>query len=110
MKTKVIIVYSPNLAKRRRVIIPDDDSEISVHQTNVSPGEAVHIGKITDYELIGPDAMLANHLGVQSSSDRCVIVNNGIVIGGCCADPAIDTHPEGDLVLHPTAVIGDVIS
>lgn len=108
-QTQCVIVYSPNLNIRRSVIIPSDDSQVAHHATNLVKGEAALIGTLADYNSIGPDAMLAAHTAQQPSSDRCIIVSPnalGTILGAVRADPAIDTHPAGTLVLHPTALVG----
>jgi hypothetical protein len=39
-----------------RVIVPDDDSQVSIHTSNLAPGEAALVGLLSDYQSIGPDA------------------------------------------------------
>lgn len=101
-QTQVVIIYSPNQNKRRTVIIPDDDSQIPIHTANIVKGEAVMVGSLSDYQTIGPDAMLVAHTGQQPSSDRC-IVHDGLTVKACVlGDPLIDTHPLGTLAIDTT--------
>ena len=109
MQTKVVIVYSIAQGQRRTAIIPDDDSQVSIHTQNVVAGEGVLVGSLSDYRTIGPDAMLERHLGRKPSTDRCAIVNKaGIVVGIIRADPAIDSHLLGQLRLDHdgSAIVG----
>lgn len=101
-QTKVVIVYSPNQNKRRTVIIPDDDSHISIHTANIVKGEAVMVGNLSDYQFIGPDALLANFIGQQPTSDRCIVYANGQVQAVVLGDPSIDKHPLGTLAIDTT--------
>jgi hypothetical protein len=107
-QTKVVIVYSPNQNLRRTVIIPDDDSQISIHTANILPGEAVLVGSLADYISIGPDAMLMAYTGRQPSSDRCMVISNDNVVAVFKGDPLIDTHPLGEVVADVTgkAMVG----
>ena len=101
-QTKVVIVYSPNQNLRRAVIKPDDDSQIPIHTANIAKGEAVLVGSLSDYQTIGPDAMLAAHTGKQPTSDRCIVHGNGQVMAVVRGDPLIDTHPLGTVALDTT--------
>lgn len=105
-QTQVIIIYSPNQNVRRRVIIPDDDNQISIHSDNIAKGEAVLIGNIQDYQMVGPDAMLAAHTGQQAATDRCIVISpnaiNPTVAAVVRGDPLIDVHPLGRLAIDIT--------
>lgn len=96
--TQYIIVYSPNQNARRRVVKPDDDSQIAGHIATHLPGEAYLLVSIDDYNSQGPDALLLAHTGNPPSSDHCMIIQDGTCLGHCKADPLIDTHPDGELV------------
>lgn len=100
-QTKVIIVYSPSQNKRRTVIIPDDDSQVNIHATNIAKGEAVFIGSLLDYQTIGPDAMLIAHTNQQASSDRYAIIDGvGNVVLMALLDPLIDIIPQGYIAIQ----------
>ena len=105
-QTQIVIVYSPNQNKRRAVITPDDDSQVPIHTANIVKGEAVLVGSLSDYQQIGPDAMLAAFTGQQPTSDRCIVISpdavNPTVVAVCLADPLIDTHPLGQLAVDTT--------
>lgn len=104
-RTKVVIVYSPGQARRRTVILPDDDSQVPVHTRNIAPGEAVLVGTLTDYRRYGPDVMLERYTGRKAQADRCAVINHaGYVVGIIQADPVIDRHPAGRLHRDPAGV------
>lgn len=107
-QTQIVIVYSPNQNKRRSVIIPDDDSQIPIHIANLLKGEAFMVGLLSDYQAIGPDALLALHTGKSPASDRCIVHNGLMVQAVVLGDPLIDTHPLGTMALDTTdkAAIG----
>jgi hypothetical protein len=110
-KTQIIIVYSPTQALRRTVIIPDDDSQVSMHTKNIQPGECVVVGLLSDYRLYGPDAMLSRYLNRQATTDRCAVIDHtGTVVGIVNADPAIDRLPLHRLHRDPQnkAIIGQL--
>lgn len=104
-QTKVIIIYSPNQNRRRRVIIPSDDSQTDLHAQNIAKGESVLIGTIADYRNIGSDAMLKAHTGQGPAPDKCIVVGKGVnptILAVFCGDPLIDTHPLGTVVSDVT--------
>ena len=105
--TQYIIVYSPNQNVRRRVVQPDDDSQIAHHLATNLPGEAYLLVSIADYNSQGPDALLLAHTGKSPASDHCMVINDGACLGHCKADPLIDTHPDGQLV---NAVVVDAVA
>jgi hypothetical protein len=113
-QTLVVIGYSFNQARRRKVTIPDDDSEVpGLVDWMKSMGEQVMVGLLSDYRTIGPDAMLARYLGRPAISDRCAVVNaSGIVTAHINADPAIDRHPTGTLHHDPhgKSKIGQIVN
>src|SRR5205807_1944920 len=100
--------YSPTQGVRRTTIIPDDDSQVPGYADWLQGmGESVLVGTLEDYRSIGPDVMLARHRGQEPSSDRCAVVSqDGVVVALVRADPEIDKHPDGRLVIHETAQIG----
>src|ERR1700679_1053146 len=111
-QTKVVIVFSPNLRSRRTVIIPDDDSQISVHVSNLQPGESVVVGSLSDYQTLGPDVMLSRQFSQSASNHRCIVVNAfGVVTDVVMMDPQIDQHPHGQLLHDPLglALVGQSV-
>lgn len=101
--SSVGIVYSLSQRKRRRVIIPFDPKAI------LQNGEALLQQSIEDYNLRGPDAAVEDIAG-NPLSDRCVLVDpkSLSVISVLHADPQIDIHPQGTLVQHDLADLGDI--
>lgn len=111
-KTKVIIIYSSKQGILRKVIIPDDDSQIPNYIANIKTGEQVMIASLTDYLWnYGPNNLLARFLGRKSTTDRCAVINAaGYVVAIVRADSAIDYHKSGRLHCDPnkTAVVGQL--
>lgn len=109
-QTLVVIGYSPNQGVRRTTVIPDDDNQVSTYVNWIRGiGESVLVGTMSDYKLMGPDAMLARFLGRSRTTDRCAVINSaGYVVSIICADPLMDSHPEGRLHHDPSrvAVVG----
>jgi hypothetical protein len=105
-QTQVVIVYSVALGRRRTVIIPDDDSEVPIHLANILPGEAAFAGSLAQYHGIGPDAMVFAKTGHAPLSDRCIVVAPNAVPQSVAAviraDPAIDSHPLGNIIIDVT--------
>jgi len=111
-KSIALIVYSPTLGGRRRVYIPEDDSQVPFLLRTVQPGEAVMFAKRAQIWELGPDEVLARYLGRQPQSDRCVLADfAGKVTAELHADPLIDTHPDGKLYADPNrkARVGDYV-
>ncbi len=112
-QTQIVIIYSPNHGRRRTVILPDDDSQVPVHTTNLAPGEQVMVGSLSDYLTIGPDAMLQRYLGKPPVNDRCALVNAaGVVVAHLCADPLID-RVDGHTLHHDPqgkSVVGKLVN
>jgi hypothetical protein len=111
-RTIAVIVYSPTQGRRRRVIIPEDDSQVALHARNILPGEAVLLARRPDCWQLGPDEVLARYLARPPADDRCVLADfTGRVVAELHADPKIDRHPDGKLYADPQhkAKIGDYV-
>ena len=107
--TKVGIVYATASKIIRRLIVPDNDSELN-DPAHVQAGETMLIADFNTvpHPLAAPAALMS-HLGVASlPSGRCAAVNpsTSIVEQVLLADPAIDKHPIYTLVLNDTATAG----
>ena len=99
-RTQCVIIYSHYQALRRRVIIPDDDTQISAHTGNLANGEIAIVVALADYAYWGPDALVARHSGRPAQAGNCVIVGaHGLPVNIVMADPQIDTHPLGRIAL-----------
>lgn len=110
--SKVVIVYSPRHARRRTVIIPDDDSQVPIHTRNLKAGEAVLVVPLADYRLTGPDGLLEKHLGRPAENDRYAITDGaGRVTHFLCMDSSIDREYAGRAYHDPEARarIGDYV-
>lgn len=104
--TKIGVVYGAQSKHIRRIIIPDEDSELE-HPLLVGPGEqlaTVPWGTRTDH------VTLSNLLGTHPDHDaaRCAVVHNETskVVHIIMADPAIDQIAGHTLVLHRDAAVG----
>lgn len=104
----IAVVYSKAQRVRRRLIKLDHPNakleDFNPHKNLLHEGEGwLEIptqiyGTFKDaYEL---DAYIAEQIG-ESLSDRCAVISDaGNVLHIIRADPAIDFHPDGDLVAH----------
>ena len=103
-RTQCVVIYSTAQCKARRVFTPDDDSQIPNIVASTVPGEAVivtFIATLNSFSNI--DAFLQNTLGKSAKSDRCMVKGmDGTVVGLCLADPTIDKHPHGPLMVDQT--------
>ena len=112
-QSQVVVIYSVSLSSVRRIVHPEDDSQVQGHLFGLQAGEAALVGSLSDYRTIGPYAMLARYLGRPPVNDRCAIVNAaGIVLGHLRADPTIDRHPLGTLYHdpHSKSVVGKLVN
>lgn len=103
------VVYSKRQKIRRRLIICDD-GQMKCHMQNLHAGEGwlqipdeIYKEFKTENDI---DEYVAAKIG-QRSSDRCVLVcPEGNVLSNLCADPEIDTHPNGRIFEHSRAETG----
>ena len=114
--TKVLVIYSKKQKVRRRLVICDLDHEhdghLDHHRATMHELEDYLEIPLNEYRQMDHDALqayIANAIGAPES-DRCAVVchKTGIVKHVVRADPEIDFHPEGRIVPHETAVVGDV--
>lgn len=106
--TKVGIVYSIALRKRRWMVVPDSDTELPLP---VKQGEAYIEQLFTDYQQRGPDAAVQDASGGVSLSDRCAVIDNtNTVTSHVNADPAIDNIAGMTLVQSDVSIAGDTFS
>lgn len=91
------------------MVLPDSDAELPLP---TRPGEAYIEQSLVDYRLLGPDAAVQAATGGAPLSDRCAIISptTHTVLSHCQADPNIDTHPLGSLVLSAISIEGDIYS
>jgi hypothetical protein len=108
--TQLAVFYATCSKILRRKVIPDNDGQLAVHQP--APGESRLLMPLDQrYDDAACRAAIAAATGVAPPSGRCVVVDDrGVVIGICNADPAIDVHPLGRLVVHETAGPGDRVA
>jgi hypothetical protein len=107
--TQLVVIYATDSGILRRKIIPDNDAQLALHQPG--PGESRLLLPLQQpYDDAACRAAIAAATGGESQSSRCCVIDHrGQVIGVCSADPALDRHPGGRLILHETAGIGDTL-
>ena len=105
--TRLVVIYATHSKVLRRKIIPDDDSQLGLHQPG--PGESRLVMPLSaPFDDTACRAAIAAVTGAVPPSGRCCIVDaGGNVVGVCNADPALDKHPAGQLVAHDLAGPGD---
>jgi hypothetical protein len=91
---------------RRKVISGDD---MAVAQLRAEPGESVLLLPLTRSNGDAAcRAAIAEATGCKPPSGRCCVVDkSGNVVAVCNADPALDSHPQGQLIADDIAVPGD---
>ena len=105
--THLAVIYATKSKILRRKVIPDDDRAVA--QIRGEPGESVLLLPLTrPFDDAACRAAIAEATGCKPPSGRCCVVDgSGNVIAVCNADPALDLHPQGQLVANENAVPGD---
>lgn len=105
--THLAVFYATKSKILRRKVIPDDD--MAVAQLRAEPGESVLLLPLTrSYDDAACRAAIAEATGCKPPSGRCCVVDkSGNVVAVCNADPALDSHPHGQLIADDIAVPGD---
>jgi hypothetical protein len=106
--THLAVFYATESKILRRKVIPDDDMALA--QLRAEPGESVLLIPLTrPYDDAACRAAIAEATGCEPPSGRCCVVDkSGNVIAVCNADPALDLHPQGQLVANDIAVPSDL--
>lgn len=95
------------------VAAADENKLISHQQRKTKPGEVFTTMPHADYHSINAHQAVHSYLGltgVAGVTDRHAVVDKtGNVVAVVFGDPAVDIHPAGDLVAHPSAIAGDKI-
>jgi hypothetical protein len=83
---------------------------MAVAQLRAEPGESVLLLPLTrPYDDAACRAAIGEATGCEPPSGRCCVVDkSGNVVAVCNADPALDLHPQGQLVANENAVPGDI--
>ena len=107
LATYLAVFYATESKILRRKVIPDDD--MAVAQLRPEPGESVLLLPLScPYDDTACRAAIAEATGCKPPSGRCCVVDKlGTVVAVCNADPALDLHPQGQLVANENAVPGD---
>jgi hypothetical protein len=105
--THLAVFHATKSKILRRKVIPDDN--MAVAQLRGEPGESVPLLPLTrPYDDAAGRAAIAEATGCKPPSGRCCVVDkSGNVVAVCNADPALDLHPQGQLVANENAVPGD---
>ncbi len=99
--SQAILIYGTESGILRRLIVPDDDSQISRHQPG--PGESLVLLPSNDISLESCQAAVEAIRGIPIEPSRCCVVNAGVVLDAIIADPKLDTVEAGTLVKHAKA-------
>jgi hypothetical protein len=101
------VFYATESKILRRKIIPDDDMRVA--QLRAEPGESVLLLPLTrPYDDAACRAAITEATGCRPPSGRCCVIDkSGNVVAVCNADPALDVHPQGQLVADENAVPGE---
>ena len=105
--THLAVFYATKSKILRRKVILDDD--MAVAQLRAEPGESVLLLPLTrSNDDAACRAAIAEATGCKPPSGRCCVVDkSGNVVAVCNADPALDSHPQGQLIADDIAVPGD---
>jgi hypothetical protein len=105
--TRLVVIYATRSKILRRKIILDDESQLGLHQPG--PGESLLLLPLSaPFDDASCRAAIAAATGAEPLTVRCCIIDaGGNVVGVCNADPALDTHPAGQLIAHEVAGPGD---
>ena len=106
--TQLAVFYATESKVLRRKVIPNDD--MAVAQLRAEPGESVLLLPLTrPYDDAACRGAIAEATGCEPPSGRCCVVDkSGNVVAVFNADPALDLHPQGQLVAEENAVPGDI--
>jgi hypothetical protein len=104
---RVVVIYATRSKILRRKIILDNEAQLDLHQPG--PGESLLLLPLSSpFDDSSCRAAIAAATGAVSPEGRCCIIDaGGNVVGVCNADPALDTHPAGQLIAHDIADLGD---
>jgi hypothetical protein len=101
--TRLVVIFATRSKILRRKIILDDESHLDMHQPG--PGESLLLLPLSaPIDDASCRAAIAAATGAEPLAGRCRIIDaDGNVVGVCNADPALDTHPAGELITHDVA-------
>jgi hypothetical protein len=104
---RVVVIYATRSKILRRKIILDNEAQRDLHQPG--PGENLLLLPLSPpFDDSSCRAAIAAATGAVPPEGRCCIIDaGGNVVGVCNADPALDTHPAGQLIAHDVAGPGD---
>src|SRR6266487_4191265 len=96
--TQLAVFYATDSKILRRKVVPDDDAQLA--NLTVPPGESIMLLPLSEpYDDASCRAAIAAATGSVAPSGRCCVTDGaGNVVGVCNADPALDNHPQGQLL------------
>ncbi|MGC2204015.1 MAG: hypothetical protein WA633_28205 [Stellaceae bacterium] len=105
--THLAVFFATDSKILRRKVIPDDDGELA--QLRPEPGESMLLLPVArPFDDAACRAAIAEATGCKPPSGRCCVLDeSGDVVAICNADPALDTHPQGQLIANEHARPGD---
>ena len=105
--THLAVFYATESKILRRKVILDND--VVLRQLHAEPGESVLLLPLSrPYDDAACRAAIAEATGRTPPSGRCCVADkSGNVVAIRNADPALDLHPQGQLVANGIAVPGD---
>jgi hypothetical protein len=94
---RLVVIYATRSKILRRKIILDDQAQLDLHQPG--PEESLLLLPLSaPFDDASCRAAIAAATGAEPLAGRCCIIDaGGNVVGVCNADPALDTHPAGQL-------------
>jgi hypothetical protein len=105
--TLLAVYYATGSKVLRRKVVPDNDALLKA--LSIPPGESVLLLPLAQpYDDASCRTAIAAATGAVVPSGRCCVIDDDWeVIGICNGDPALDTHPNGQLVASDHAGPGD---
>lgn len=91
--TKMAVIYSIAQSRVRRIIVPDDDSQLDKYRTDILPGESIEmlpcVNGSFDVDII--NKQISDITGTPTLDDRHVVLDaDGNEVSSYLLDPGID--------------------
>ena len=104
---RVVVIYATRSKILRRKIILDNEAQLDLHQPGSGESRLL-LPLSSPFDDASCRAAIAAATGAVPPEGRCCIIDAaGDIVGVCNADPALDTHPAGQLIAHEVAGPGD---
>lgn len=100
MATNFGIIYATGSKAIRRIIVPDRDTALTDGTHLAGTGETLLVAAGPANDLATCMALVQEATGQVSPYPKCVVVDKtNKVVAYAMADPALDTHPLGTLLM-----------